>query len=44
MPSTTRKVGARVVLDGEEDYKKAIESLNAGSRTLASELKRLQAE
>lgn len=44
MPSTTRKVGARVVLDGEKEYNQAIQTLNAGSKTLATEMNRLKAE
>ena len=38
----TRKLGARVELDGEKEYKKAIEELNSGNRVLASEMKLLQ--
>lgn len=38
----TRKLGARVELDGEREYKKAIEELNSGNRVLASEMKLLQ--
>lgn len=44
MPSTTRKVGAKVVLDGEKEYKQALSELNTGNKTLASEMKKLQAE
>ena len=41
---STRSVKARVALDGEAEYKQAISELNAGNRTLASEMKKLQAE
>lgn len=44
MPGTTRTVGAKVVLDGEKEYKKALNDLNTGNRTLASEMRKLQAE
>ena len=44
MPSTTRRVGARVELDGEKEYKQALQELNTGNRTLASEMRKLQAE
>lgn len=44
MSSPVRKVGAKVELDGEKEYKQAISELNAGNRTLASEMKKLQAE
>ena len=44
MPSTTRRVGARVEIDGEKEYKQAIQSLSDGSKTLASEMRKLQAE
>ena len=44
MPGTTRTVGAKVVLDGEKEYKQAIQELNTGNRTLATEMKKLQAE
>lgn len=44
MPGPTRNVGAKVVLDGEKEYKQAIQELNTGNRTLASEMKKLQAE
>ena len=40
----TRKVGARVELDGEREYKQALAELNTGNRTLATEMKKLQAE
>lgn len=38
----TRKLGARVELDGEREWKKALEELNSGNRVLASEMKLLQ--
>ena len=44
MPGPTRNVGAKVVLDGEKEYKQALQELNTGNRTLASEMKKLQAE
>lgn len=44
MPSTTRRVGARVELDGEKEYKQALSELNTGNKTLASEMRKLQAE
>ena len=44
MPSTKRTVGARVELDGEREYKQALQELNSGNRTLATEMKKLQAE
>ena len=44
MAGTTRTVGAKVVLDGEKEYKQALQELNTGNRTLASEMKKLQAE
>ena len=40
----TRTAGAKVVLDGETEYKQALTSLNNGNRVLASEMKKLQAE
>lgn len=39
-----RTVGARVKIDGEAEYKQALKELNSGSRVLASEMKKLQAE
>lgn len=39
-----RKVGARVELDGEREYKAALSELNSGNRVLASEMKKLKAE
>ena len=44
MPSATRSVKAKVELDGEAEYKAALSELNAGNRTLATEMKKLQAE
>ena len=44
MAGPTRNVGAKVVLDGEKEYKQALQELNTGNRTLASEMKKLQAE
>ena len=44
MAGTTRKISARVELDGEREYKQALQELNTGNRTLASEMKKLQAE
>ena len=44
MPGPTRNVGAKVVLDGEKEYKQALSELNAGNKTLASEMRKLQAE
>lgn len=40
----TRTAGARVKIEGEREYKKAIEELNRGNRVLGSEMKKLQAE
>lgn len=40
----TRTVKARVELDGEKEFKEALARLNQGSKVLASELKKLQAE
>lgn len=40
----TRTVKAKVELDGEKQYKQAISELNTGNRTLASEMRKLQAE
>ena len=44
MPSTKRTVGARVVLDGEKQYKEAISSVNKSMSVLSSEMRKLQAE
>lgn len=40
----TRTVKARVEIDGEKQYKQAISELNTGNKTLASEMRKLQAE
>ena len=40
----TRSVKARVALEGEAEYKQALSEINTGNRTLASEMKKLQAE
>lgn len=40
----SRTVGAHVVLDGEKEYKQALSELNAGNRTLATEMTKLKAE
>ena len=40
----TRKVTAKVELDGEAEYKKVLADLNMGNRTLATEMKKLRAE
>ncbi len=40
----TRKLGLRLELDGEKEFKEAMSQLNAGSKTLAAEMKLLQAE
>ena len=42
--TTYRRLGARVELDGEKEFKQAISSLNQGSKVLSSEMKKLQAE
>ena len=39
-----RTVKARVELDGEKEYKQALAELNSGNKTLASEMRKLQAE
>lgn len=44
MPNVTRKLGARVVLDGEKEFKEAINSVNKSTSVLSSEMKKLQAE
>lgn len=44
MPSTTRSIKARVELDGEAEYKAALQELNSANRVLSSEMKKLQAE
>lgn len=40
----TRTVKARVELDGEKEYKRALDNLNSGNKVLASEMRKLQAE
>lgn len=40
----TRTVKARVELDGEKQFKQALSELNQGSKVLASEMRKLQAE
>jgi len=42
--TTYRTLGARVQLDGEAEYKKALSELNAGNKTLTSEMQKLKAE
>ena len=42
--TTYRRLGARVELDGEKEYKQAISQLNQENKVLASEMKKLQAE
>ena len=44
MSGSVRTLGARVQLDGEAEYKKALNELNAGNKTLATEMQKLQAE
>ena len=44
MPSPVRKVGAKVQLDGEKEYREALENLNAANRVLSTEMQKLQAE
>lgn len=39
-----RTVGARFKLEGEDEFNRVMQQLNAGSSTLRSEMKRLQAE
>ena len=39
-----RTVGARVALDGEKEYKQALNELNTGNATLRTEMQKLQAE
>lgn len=39
-----RTVSARVALDGEKEYKQALNELNTGNATLRSEMQKLQAE
>lgn len=40
----TRTLKTRLEFDGEKEYKQALSELNTGSRTLATEMKKLQAE
>lgn len=40
----TRRVKARVEIDGEAEYKRALSDLNQGNRVLGSEMQKLQAE
>lgn len=40
----TRTVKARVALDGEKEYRQALNNLNSGNKVLASEMRKLQAE
>lgn len=40
----TRTIKAKVELDGEKEYKKALQELNTGNKELASEMRKLQAE
>lgn len=40
----TRTAGLKVVLDGEKEYKQAIQDLNKGNQVLASEMRKLQEE
>ena len=40
----TRTLKARVELDGEKEYKQALNELNQGNKVLASEMRKLQAE
>ena len=42
--TTYRRLGARVELDGDKEFKQAISQLNQESKVLASEMKKLQAE
>ena len=44
MPTVMRKVGARVALDGEAEYKRAVSELQKGNAVLGSEMRKLQAE
>ena len=44
MAGSVRTLGARVQLDGEAEYKKALNELNAGNKTLATEMQKLKAE
>lgn len=40
----TRKIGARVEIDGEKEYKEAISAMNSANKVLESEMRKLQAE
>ena len=40
----TRTVKARVELDGEKEYRQALNNLNSGNKVLASEMRKLQTE
>ena len=40
--ATTRKVGLKIEVDGEKEYKSAIADLNRGNQVLASELRKVQ--
>lgn len=42
--NVTRTLKARVGLDGEDEYKRALSELNSGNRVLTSEMRKLQAE
>lgn len=44
MPTVMRKVGARVALEGEAEYKRALSELQKGNAVLGSEMRKLQAE
>lgn len=44
MASVNKTLGLRFKIEGEDEYKNVIQQLNAGSRTLATEMTRLQAE
>ena len=44
MASVNKTLGARFKIEGEEEYKNVIAQLNAGSRTLATEMTRLNAQ
>lgn len=41
---STRSVKARVAIDGEKQYKSAIEAINSGNKVLGSEMRKLQAQ
>ena len=44
MPGATRTLKARVEIDGEKEYKQALQELNTGNATLRTEMQKLQAE